>query len=378
MPNSDERWRIDYSQVSLAFATIGVGSYYLYRQYTAKTILAVDLQTIAGKTIIITGANSGVGFAAAEQLAKLGGDVILACRDINSATNAVAEIRKYSNHVNVKYEVLDVSDIQSIYNFSKRIKKCHILINNAGAIFPNLSHKYTVENTFMTNYVGPWLLTRMLLPILAKTSVEDNCEVKIINVGSRTEKFSQLGKDYQGQTQNETAQRAVISNAFKGPSNDYSCSAAYANSKLANTLFSFELSRRLQQNDAMQTILQPFPHSLPTPVAASAPKRDSQYPQISVNLVTPGMVNTNLPRHMSSLLLYAFYPFRYWMMKSPAQGGAELVYAATRSNVTGKYFGEHREIEASEHSQSIAFGRELWEETEKVVEEILQQEKILH
>jgi NAD(P)-dependent dehydrogenase (short-subunit alcohol dehydrogenase family) len=366
-------WQGNYSQISVAIAAIGVGSYYLYRMYTQKTIPDTLKQTIAGKTIIVTGANSGVGFAAAEQLAKLGGNVILACRDGKSAANAVADIQKYSSQGHVKYEVLDVSDIRSIYDFSKRIDKCHILINNAGALFPTLDYKNNVENTFMTNYVGPWLLSRLLLPILAKTSIEDRCEVKVINVGSRTEKFSPFGKDFQKLESNSDSQYAHVSSAFRGPSNQYSNSTAYANSKLANTLFSFELSRRLQRSDAMKTIRYSF---APTAHNLKTTPTDSQYPQISVNLVTPGMVNTNLARNASPLLLYASYPFRSLFLKSPSQGGAELVYAAVQSNVTGKYFGEHREIHASEHGQSIVLAKLLWEVTEKVVEEMLRKENI--
>jgi NAD(P)-dependent dehydrogenase (short-subunit alcohol dehydrogenase family) len=124
---------------------------------------------------------------------------------------AAAKIRNQTNNPNVTFDEVDLSDFKSIENFAKRVNKCHILVNNAGEILKDKTFIHGVERTMLTNYVGSWYLTKLLLPKLAQTSIEEQREVRVVNVCSRAEKYSNLGPDYlvnKGQ---------AFDNLFKGP-----------------------------------------------------------------------------------------------------------------------------------------------------------------
>lgn len=163
---------------------------------------------------------------------------------------------------------------------------------------------------------------------------------------------------------------------FKGPvSATYNAWTAYANSKLGNMLMSFELSRRLEKakgnREEWRELIYYDPlksSSAPTtkpaekkkarlnPFAAPPPSTADPYdtsfassstlafPYITVNAMTPGMVNTELPRHMHSPLAYLFYPVRMLTWKTPTEGGSEIVFAAAQQRVSGKFFGEKKEV----------------------------------
>ncbi len=105
-----------------------------------------------------------------------------------------------------------MSNLVSIEQFVQRIKNCHILVNNAGGIVQELHYAFEgkVEQTFLNNYLGTWYLTRLSLPVLAKTSLEDNCEVKIVTVGSSLEGRADFGKAFLSSSNKET----LVRNAF--------------------------------------------------------------------------------------------------------------------------------------------------------------------
>lgn len=285
----------------------------------------------------------------------MGANVIIACRDQVNGALAVENIQASSGNPNVSFEELDLSDFSSIQLFSRRIKRCHILINNAGAMFSDRQLINGIEKTMLTNYLGPWYLTRLLLPVLARTSVEENCETKIINVGSRLEKYSTLGLDY------ISFGRQAINNLFLGPK-QYDVMSSYSNSKLANYFFTYELSRRVSNPSTIPSLL--------TYQASHFANFQQKTPQISVAIVTPGMVNTNLSRYINPYFLYLTYPFRAMVLKSPQQGGLELVYVASQSNINGKYYGERKEIQSSETSHSLGIANDLWDVTENYLRDL--------
>lgn len=344
---------------AIAAVVVGVGGYYRYR----STPKLQGMEYFKDKVVIVTGANSGVGFHAAEQLAGYGAKVVLACRDEARAAKAAGDILFRNSSANIRVELLDVSNLDSIAQFAKRIDRCHLLINNAGVMngeleyFPN-----GIEKTYMTNYIGPWQLTRLLLPVLARTSVQDKVEVRVLTVGSRSEKFSSIGPEYSQHGE------SALAAALQGPSKSkpYSTWASYSNAKLANMIFAVELDRRLP------SLLKEERRRLGLKEDDSA----SPFPKVISNLVTPGICDTSLPRHLSPFMATVTAPLRAIVLKSAKQGGAELVYGALQTGVSGKFFGEGKETPMSDHCRSPELGGALWNHTESIVSKLIKDGRI--
>lgn len=208
------------------------------------------------KTAIITGANCGIGFETALNLAKRRARVILACRSAINGEKAVLSIRKRTNNQNVEFYELDLSSLASVHAFSQRIldQEPHvdILINNAGVMYPGYSATEDgLELHMAVNHLGHFLLTNLLLERLKESQ-----ESRIINVSSilykNCEKF-----DFE----DVNCSKEECMNSKQYGKN------AYAQSKLANILFTRELARRLKNTG------------------------------VTANVVSPGLVQTNLGRH---------------------------------------------------------------------------------
>ena len=138
-----------------------------------------------GKTVIITGSNTGIGKETALDLAKRGARVILACRDTQKANQAANEIRKKSGNGNVLVEQLDLASLESVRNFSAKInrqeERIDILINNAGIMAcPKWKTKDGFEMQFGVNHIGHFLLTNLLLD-----KIKSSGPSRIVNVSSR-------------------------------------------------------------------------------------------------------------------------------------------------------------------------------------------------
>lgn len=215
--------------------------------------------TLLGKTIIITGANSGIGFAAAKALVQRGAHVILACRDLSSAFKAKqAILSSVANNAsidsqNVEVKPLDLSDFESIRAFAADISSCDVLINNAG-IMLNSSHSNSSNLTMRTNHLGPFLLTNLLLPTIRRTALNSGKEGRIINVASRLEKVAKFDEKNMPILAWLSGQSS--SSSSSSPSSPpWSGMTLYANSKLCNLLMTFELHRRLQREEGNKEII---------------------------------------------------------------------------------------------------------------------------
>jgi NAD(P)-dependent dehydrogenase (short-subunit alcohol dehydrogenase family) len=144
-----------------------------------KKWTTANIPSQAGKLAIVTGANSGIGFHAAKELARAGATVILACRNSQKAEAAKAEILAEIPTAKVEISLLDVADLKSVREFSKKFiasdRSIDILINNAG-IMAYLDRKTTpdgFEMQFATNHLGHFALTGLLLPALLYTTGHD-------------------------------------------------------------------------------------------------------------------------------------------------------------------------------------------------------------
>ena len=194
---------------------------------------------LTGKTVVITGANTGIGLETAVDLAKRGARVILACRDVARGKAAEAEVKERSKSDDVVFSKLDLSSLQSVREFSERTleEESHIdiLINNAGVMIPPYSTTEDgFELQFGVNHLGHFLLTDLLLERIKKAPAS-----RIVNVSSAAHHRGKINFDDLQSKQS------------------YSRISAYRQSKLANVLFTQALAKRLEGTNTTAYSLHP-------------------------------------------------------------------------------------------------------------------------
>ena len=128
------------------------------------------MEDLSNKTFVVTGANSGIGFAAAKQFAARGAEVVLVCRDETKGLAAVKDIEESTGNTNIVLEVADFSSLASVRELADRLllgyESIDVLCNNAGGA--NANRQLTDEGfelTLVTNHLSGYLLTRLLLPL---------------------------------------------------------------------------------------------------------------------------------------------------------------------------------------------------------------------
>lgn len=184
------------------------------------------------KVVIITGANKGIGKEAAKQIAKLGAEVYMACRSVDSANQAKEEIIRESKNENVFVKELDLASVKSIRRFVESFKKeklkLDVLINNAGVMSQSKNlNDNGVEMTFTINVLGHHLLTKLLVDLLKNAAPS-----RIINVAS----------DYAGGLDLED---------INFDKRNYDLTAAYKQSKQANRMLTREWARKLESDNIL-------------------------------------------------------------------------------------------------------------------------------
>ncbi len=273
------------------------------------------------RTIIITGANSGLGFETAKKIAKdKNYKVILACRNLEKANIAKEEIIKVSGNENIEVLELDTSSLESVRNFISEFKKLDTkvygLINNAG-ISP-MGHDGLsvdgVEIVMATNYLGHFLLTNLLLPYM-----ED--DGKILNV---TSDMHNPPRGIEWKDPNEL---------FHPKENDR---RKYSYSKLCNIYFTYELDEILRNNNS----------------------------HILVNAFNPGMMNTNFSGGHNSKartrMVKLTMPERLGDLDKSSSALTELTINDTYKD-TGKYYDRSTNyINSSELSYNVENRKDLW------------------
>lgn len=261
---------------------------------------AKQMGDLSGMTIVVTGANSGLGYEAARMFAHHGAHVVLACRSTGRGHEAVERIREKSPDASATVLELDLADLTSIEEFTTAFKDSHdalhVLCNNAGVMaLPRSETVDGFETQFGVNHLGHFALTGNLLDVLRKTEGETRVVTQSSGLHERGEiNFDDLQGEY-----------------------SYDEWDAYSQSKLANLLFAYELQRRL--SSAGSDVLSVACH--------------------------PGYAATNLQRRGPEL---SGSTLRLWMTKiantiiaQDAETGAlPLLYAATAPDVTGgEYIG---------------------------------------
>jgi NAD(P)-dependent dehydrogenase (short-subunit alcohol dehydrogenase family) len=195
---------------------------------------AADIPSQAGRRVLITGANSGIGYMAALKLARKDAKVLLACRDQRRGEAAIARIISDSPGADVELVVLDLASLESVREVAARqLDKglaLDLLINNAGVMTPpkRKETKDGFELQFGTNVLGHFALTGLLMPALERAAVSAEQNPRVVTIASIAHKRGRIDFDDLQSTK------------------QYSPMKAYQQSKLANLLFAFELDRRLK------------------------------------------------------------------------------------------------------------------------------------
>jgi NAD(P)-dependent dehydrogenase (short-subunit alcohol dehydrogenase family) len=278
-----------------------------------------------GRTVLITGGNTGIGKESAVALARDGARLVFTTRDAQKGAAARAEIRERSANDSVEVMELDLARFASVHELATRFADRHdhldVLVNNAGLMLG--SRRETTdgyEMTFQVNHLGPFLLTNLLRDLLVAGD-----EARVVTVASAAHSSARRGLDF------DDLQSA----------RGYRSYGVYAKSKLANILFTRELARRW--NDA----------------------------GVTANAVHPGFVASRFGRdgdtgRLTGIVFPLLKPFAL----TPEQGARTQVYVASApelTGITGGYWAKSAPATPSAAAQDDAAAARLWEVSEQLV-----------
>jgi NAD(P)-dependent dehydrogenase (short-subunit alcohol dehydrogenase family) len=260
---------------------------------------------------VITGTTHGIGRVTSRELARAGRTVVMLCRDLPAAHAVREEIIRQVAAATVQVVHCDLASLASVREGAAAVRRdfprIDLLINNAGMV--STRHRMSVDGfelTFATNHLGPFLLTALLRDAFGKAA-------RIVNVASRAHLRARMHLEL-----------------VTDPRARYNPTAAYAQSKLANILFTFALARRLSGTG------------------------------ICVNCLHPGVVATNLLPRWLRLIKPLLSP----VILDPERGARTTLYLALSAEVagvTGRYFDEHQNPRAaSPLAQDVELQETLW------------------
>jgi NAD(P)-dependent dehydrogenase (short-subunit alcohol dehydrogenase family) len=262
----------------------------------AKKWTAVDIPDQTGRVVVVTGANSGLGYETSRQLAGRGAHVVLTARKPERGAAAVVRIREEFPRADVELRILDTADLDSVRAFADDFDgPVHVLVNNAGVMMaPRQLTKQGQELHFATNHLGHFALTGLLLPHL-ETADAAAGDARVVTVTSTLHRMGKIDLD------DLTGERS------------YKPTSAYAQSKLANVLLALELDRRLRRNGS----------------------------KIRAVLAHPGYAATNLQAAGPTGITKAMLKISNALMaQSAAKGALPQLYAATAPEVqSGQFIG---------------------------------------
>lgn len=319
---------MDFKTGLITAGAIGVAGLVFGRAYFKGGVCNIK-KDLTGQVVIITGANTGIGKETARTLAQMGATVILASRDATKTLAVVEEIKAQNPSGTVEFMKLDLSDLKAVKDFVAEFKskyqKLNILINNAGVMFipAKTLTKDGFEMQFGVNHLGHFYLTSLLIDFLKKTAPS-----RIINLSSKANMFGKINWE--------------DLNAEKG----YNMVNAYAQSKLANIIFTKELQRRLG---------------------------DSNIKAVAVH---PGVVATELTRYVGAkwymkgpIALYDG-PMLALFGKTPVQGAQTTLYCALEDHEKlqgGAYYADCKVTSENKAARKEESWKKLWDISEKLI-----------
>lgn len=284
-----------------------------------------EMPALTGKTAIVTGSNSGIGFESAKAIALKGAHVVMAVRNLEKGNAAMERIRQQVKDASIEVMQLDLANLASVKSFAQAFKKSHkqldLLINNAGVMVPpkRMETEDGFELQFGTNHLGHFALTGQLLDLILKTPGS-----RIVNVSSTAHWMGKM--DFE----NINADKSYVK------------WVAYGNSKVSNLLFTRELQRRLEAAGKETIVL----------------------------AAHPGWTATELQRYTGSTR----FMNKFLAMK-PWQGALPTLYAATVAPNGHDFFGPDGFMEmrgypkparSSSLSNDAEVAKKLWDLSEKL------------
>ncbi len=284
-----------------------------------------DIPDQRGRVAIVTGANSGIGLETVRELARQGAQAVLACRSPEKAQGAIDDIRSELPDARVEFLPLDLADLDSVRGFAsafrERFQRLDLLINNAGVMAPPAGRtRQGFELQLGVNHLAHFALTGLLLDRLLTTA-----DARVVNVSSQAHRWGRVDFD-----------------DLDFDTRGYNAAFAYAQSKIANLLFTFELARRSE--------------------AAGV--------GLVVAAAHPGWTQTNLQQH--SALFQLANPF---FGMRPAGGALPTLRAATAAGVkSGDYYGPGgfyemrgapKQVDSSRATKSREDAERLWKVSEQ-------------
>jgi NAD(P)-dependent dehydrogenase (short-subunit alcohol dehydrogenase family) len=274
--------------------------------------------SMQGRVCLVTGANRGLGKETALGLARQRANVVLLGRDASRLVRASDDIKAASGNPDVSHVVVDLGSLESVRaaaaEIARRFRVIHVLVNNAGV---NLKRRVIspdgYEMTFAVNYLGSFLLTNLLLPLLRAGAPS-----RIVNVTSVFERFGRIDFD-----------------DLNADRKRYSGYSAYYQSKLANVLFTYELAERLRGTG------------------------------VTVNCVDPGLSVTDLLRDRLWWSPRWLQPLWRALLLSPSRAAGPAIHAASApelDEITGVCFKNagHRQ-QTSRRSRDVVARKKLWD-----------------
>ena len=275
---------------------------------------------MAARVCMVTGASSGIGKETARKLVELGATVVMVCRNRRRGEKAMSEIESAGGDARVELLLADFTSLDAVRAVAKEFLEkhgsLHVLVNNAGGV--HLMRSTTpdgFETTFQVDYLSHFLLTNLLLGALKKGAPS-----RIVNVSSASH--------YGGHLNFADIQMK------KG----YGVMRAYSQAKLAQVLFTYELSRRLEGTG------------------------------VTANCLHPGTVATNIWKGSMGPFSFLGNISKLFLL-SPERGAETSVYLASSpqvEGVTGKYYDRMREKQSSAESYDQAVAKKLWDESERM------------
>jgi len=276
--------------------------------------------SLSGRTFLVTGCNSGLGLETARVLALRGGRILGTARSAEKANEALSSLG--GNTVGFECELSEPASVRASVKAVKAAlagATVDALICNAGIMaLPACEQKFGLELQFLTNHIGHFMLATGVLDALAEQG-------RVVMVSSRAHLRAPAG--------------GVEFDNLSG-ARDYRPWKAYGQSKIANLLFAKELARRLEGTSK------------------------------TANAVHPGVIFTNLSRHMNPLARVAFRVLGGLIMKNTGEGAATQCYVATHpdaATISGKYFVDCNVAEPRADGTDAATAAKLWSVSEEIV-----------
>lgn len=292
-----------------------------------------DMPELIGKIIIVTGANSGIGFEASKEFARKGAQVILACRNMQKAEVALAELQSDVPSAQAEIKQLDLASQKSIQAFADAFQakydQLDVLVNNAGIMeVPYGTTEDGFERQLGTNHLGHFALTGLLINTIRATP-----NARVVNISSGAHRAGSID----------------FGNLMNEGGTGYSPGRSYGRSKLANLLFTYELQRRFEAGGV-------------NAIAVAA---------------HPGGTNTNLGNHLTEGFSgKIMMPLMRRMMQGAAMGALPTIRAAVDPNVkSSDYYGPDGfmemsgnpiKVKSSKASHDLADQQKLWQVSQEL------------